>query len=94
VLGIGLRFRNPAGFSILKVQREFTVVHPRPEAPMINTATQDQTLAHLLAAARKDYDRRRAERPDAEIELLVEEVEERVAPMLAANHNESLLIDG
>jgi len=60
---------------------------------MLSTGTQDQARANLVTAARQDYERRRAERPEADLELGVEEVEERVAPMLAANHNEVLLID-
>jgi hypothetical protein len=63
-----------------------------PEDPM-QTPQPNETVATPLAPEQKEQDRPKPEQESDAAKLAVEELEERVAPRLAANHNETLLVD-
>lgn len=58
----------------------------------MQTPQPNETVATPLAPEQKEQDRPKPEQSDA-AELAVEQLEERVAPRLAANHNETFLLD-
>jgi hypothetical protein len=57
----------------------------------MDTPEQSQTIRIELTGAQRDELRRLTGRDADALELRVEELEERIAPRLAANHNETLL---
>jgi hypothetical protein len=57
----------------------------------MDTPGQPQTIRIDLTGAQRDELRRLTGRDADTLELRVEELEERIAPRLAANHNETLL---
>jgi hypothetical protein len=60
-------------------------VNERPEATSLRITLTERQKAQIREALG---------RPDVEIELEVVELEERVVPRLASNHNEAVLPDG
>lgn len=60
----------------------------------MQTPGHAETIRIQLTEEQRARLRRAIGRDGEEIELRVEELEERIAPRLAANHNETLLIDG
>jgi hypothetical protein len=63
-----------------------------PEDPM-QTPQPNETVATPLTPGQKEQERAKPERQSDAAELAVEELEERVAPRLAQNHNETFLLD-
>jgi hypothetical protein len=57
----------------------------------MNTPEQSQTIRIELTGPQRDQLRRLTGRDADALELRVEELEERIAPRLASNHNETLL---
>jgi hypothetical protein len=57
----------------------------------MDTPEQPQMIRIELTGAQRDELRRLTGRDADALELRVEELEERIAPKLAANHNETLL---
>jgi hypothetical protein len=60
----------------------------------MQTPGHAETIRIQLTEEQRARLRRAIGRDGEEIELRVEELEERIAPRLASNHNETLLIDG
>jgi len=59
----------------------------------MRTPDQKEAVDTSLTQASKERARRTLEREGEALELRVEELEERIAPRLASNHNETFLVD-
>jgi len=59
----------------------------------MRTPDQKEAVDISLTPASKERARRRLEQEGEAVELRVEELEERIAPRLASNHNETFLVD-
>ena len=60
----------------------------------MQTRDRPDTIRLRLTEEQRRQLRQAIGRDGEEIELQVEELEERVVPRLASNHNETMLIDG
>lgn len=60
----------------------------------MQTRDRPDTIRLRLTEEQRRQLRQAIGRDGEEIELRVEELEERVVPRLASNHNETMLIDG
>jgi tetratricopeptide (TPR) repeat protein len=71
-------------------QRRTASTVPTPEAPMPEPSTPGSVRITLTPSQRAQV-RRILDRDAEEIDLRIEELEERIAPRLATNHNEPML---